>query len=239
MVVYIPDKVSQTAFSTKARICQSCLENDDYPYLVELEHYINPGRQTILDRPQLMQVGLLHEPNIRLLRDTNTYIYMAVARLWRGCGSKNRYQNGTLVSGNMDQTLRNPSCLILSNIHTYIYIYTHIVPKHIWPSPWVARFNICSTPQRNDSSDCSKDSRFFRPTLPANIILLAPTRFGQKTPLNNLLTPPRFKTSLSGPTSKIQKKCYENCHKAIHHALANTRSFHSRKGCHCRNQENG
>ena len=26
-----------------------------------------------------------------------------------GCGSKNRYQNGTLVSGNMDQPLRNPS----------------------------------------------------------------------------------------------------------------------------------
>ena len=33
-----------------------------------------------------------------------------------GCGSKNRYQNGTLVSGNMDQNLRNPSCLILSHI---------------------------------------------------------------------------------------------------------------------------
>ena len=26
-----------------------------------------------------------------------------------GCGSKNRYQNGTLVSGNMYQNLRNPS----------------------------------------------------------------------------------------------------------------------------------
>ena len=25
-----------------------------------------------------------------------------------GCGSKNRYQNGTLASGNMDQNLRNP-----------------------------------------------------------------------------------------------------------------------------------
>ena len=32
-----------------------------------------------------------------------------------GCGSKNRYQNGTLVSGNMDQHLRNPCCLILSH----------------------------------------------------------------------------------------------------------------------------
>ena len=34
-----------------------------------------------------------------------------------GCGSKNRYQNGTLVSGNMDQNLRNPSCSILSHTH--------------------------------------------------------------------------------------------------------------------------
>ena len=32
-----------------------------------------------------------------------------------GCGSKNRYQNGTLVSGNMDQNPHNPSCLILSH----------------------------------------------------------------------------------------------------------------------------
>ena len=32
-----------------------------------------------------------------------------------GCGSKNRYHNGTLVSGNMDQNLRNSSCLILSH----------------------------------------------------------------------------------------------------------------------------
>ena len=31
-----------------------------------------------------------------------------------GCGSKNRHQNGTLVSGNMDQNLRNHACLILS-----------------------------------------------------------------------------------------------------------------------------
>ena len=30
---------------------------------------------------------------------------------------KNRYQNGTLVSGNMDQNPRNTSCLILSHTH--------------------------------------------------------------------------------------------------------------------------
>ena len=31
--------------------------------------------------------------------------------------NKKRYQHGTLVSGNMDQNLRNPSCLILSHTH--------------------------------------------------------------------------------------------------------------------------
>ena len=39
------------------------------------------------------------------------------------CGSKNRYQNGTLLGGNMDQNLRNPSCLILS--HTQITNLTY------------------------------------------------------------------------------------------------------------------
>ena len=34
-----------------------------------------------------------------------------------GSGSKNRYQNGTLLSGNMDQNLRNPPCSILSHTH--------------------------------------------------------------------------------------------------------------------------
>ena len=37
-----------------------------------------------------------------------------------GCVSKKRYQNGTLVSGNMDQSLHNPSCFILS--HTQIVL---------------------------------------------------------------------------------------------------------------------
>ena len=36
-----------------------------------------------------------------------------------GCGSKNRYQDGTLVSGNMDQNLHNPSSLILSHAHMH------------------------------------------------------------------------------------------------------------------------
>ena len=40
-----------------------------------------------------------------------------------GCGSKNRYPNGTLVGGHMDQNLRNPSCLILSHIH----IASHLI----------------------------------------------------------------------------------------------------------------
>ena len=37
--------------------------------------------------------------------------------LAHGSGSKNRYQNGTLARGNMDQNLRNPPCLILSHTH--------------------------------------------------------------------------------------------------------------------------
>ena len=58
--------------------------------------------------------------------------------LWtNGCGSKNRYQNGTLVSGNMDQNLRTPSCLILS--HTQIprdwyMIRTKLKPVDQWTS---------------------------------------------------------------------------------------------------------
>ena len=41
-----------------------------------------------------------------------------------GRGSRNRYQNGTLVCGNMDQHLRNPSCLILSRTHFTILSHT-------------------------------------------------------------------------------------------------------------------
>ena len=45
-----------------------------------------------------------------------------------GCGSKNRYQNGTLLSGNMDQNPRNPSSLILSHSHV-------LEPQPFRPSP--------------------------------------------------------------------------------------------------------
>ena len=41
-----------------------------------------------------------------------THGHMAVAQ-------KTGTQNGTLVSGNMDQNLRNPSCLILSHAHIF------------------------------------------------------------------------------------------------------------------------
>ena len=37
-----------------------------------------------------------------------------------GYGSKNRYQNETLVSGNMDQNLRNPSSFLLSHCHIHV-----------------------------------------------------------------------------------------------------------------------
>ena len=37
-----------------------------------------------------------------------------------GCGSTTRHHNGTLVSGNMDQHLRNLSCLIWSHCHLWV-----------------------------------------------------------------------------------------------------------------------
>ena len=46
-----------------------------------------------------------------------------------GCGSNNRCQHGSLVSGNMDQRLRNPSCLNLS--HTHLASYW---PPAVWGS---------------------------------------------------------------------------------------------------------
>ena len=48
-----------------------------------------------------------------------------------GCGSKIRYQNGTLSNGNMDQILRNPSCLILSHTHLsfWLALSPHPPPK--------------------------------------------------------------------------------------------------------------
>ena len=61
-----------------------------------------------------VQLGVvkLYFSGARLRRST-VNLYLKSFRY--GCGSKNRYQNGTLVSGNMDQHLRNPSCLILSH----------------------------------------------------------------------------------------------------------------------------
>ena len=48
-----------------------------------------------------------------------------------GCGSKNRYQNGSLVSGNMGQNLRNPSCLILS--HTQMGFEPQMASELLFP----------------------------------------------------------------------------------------------------------
>ena len=88
----------------------------------------HPGRQTkrvgsswlVLKRSQQGQGGLY------FLVSQATFIARAVpvcpgvpvnsiAQKPNGYGSKNRYQNGTLISGNMDQHLRNPSSLILSH----------------------------------------------------------------------------------------------------------------------------
>ena len=40
-----------------------------------------------------------------------------------GRGSKNRCQIGTLASGNMDQNLRNPPCLILSHTQLAMFVF--------------------------------------------------------------------------------------------------------------------
>ena len=49
-----------------------------------------------------------------------------------GCGSKNRYPtlNETLVCANMDQNLRNPSCLILSHTHIKDHLKKGILNKN-------------------------------------------------------------------------------------------------------------
>ena len=52
-----------------------------------------------------------------VLRPGDWAIPSAGYQLPCGCGSKNRYQTGTLASGNMHQNLRNPSSLILSHTH--------------------------------------------------------------------------------------------------------------------------
>ena len=53
-----------------------------------------------------------------LLANSGLLVGRVAGKKWLlGCGSKNRYQNGTLVTGNMDQNPRNPSSLILSHTH--------------------------------------------------------------------------------------------------------------------------
>ena len=50
-----------------------------------------------------------------------TYTVMIIPSRYGRC-SKKRYQNGTLVSGSMDQNLRNPSCLIFSHTHMEVVL---------------------------------------------------------------------------------------------------------------------
>ena len=51
-----------------------------------------------------------------------------------GSGSKNRYQNGTLLSGKMDQHLRNPSWLSLS--HSHMKLLQLGLEEDSDPLPW-------------------------------------------------------------------------------------------------------
>ena len=68
---------------------------------------------------------------VRLWKPFLPKIEACVARSC-GCGSKNRYQHGSLVSGNMDQNLRNPSCLI--------FCRTHVKSCCTDPDPSLSRF---------------------------------------------------------------------------------------------------
>ena len=48
-------------------------------------------------------LGVMHAPAVLEGKDVQTSTPRV---LTHGCGSKNRYQNGTLASGNLDQNLR-------------------------------------------------------------------------------------------------------------------------------------
>ena len=63
----------------------------------------------------------------RLSRESG---FCTASRVFIWLWLKKRYQTGTLVSGNMDQNLRNPSCLILS--------HTHIMD----PQKWLVDINL-------------------------------------------------------------------------------------------------
>ena len=96
-----------------------------------------------------------------------TYIYIYVYIYIYGCGSKNRYQNGTLVSGNMDQNLRNPSCLILIHSHIYIYIYQEVLV--------LITTTITATVQTRmrNSGTCGRDPIYFRKACSIHLVKLA------------------------------------------------------------------
>ena len=70
-----------------------------------------------------------------------------------GCGSKNRNHNRTLVSGNMDQNLRNPSCLILS--HTHISEVPESQPWESLPDAKTSLGKFLQTAQMSPKSDPS------------------------------------------------------------------------------------
>ena len=57
-----------------------------------------------------------HYACIICAKQTCLQMYTHVNPTLHGCGSKKRYQHGTLVGGNMDQNLRFPSCLMLSHM---------------------------------------------------------------------------------------------------------------------------
>ena len=114
---------------------------------------------------------------------------------------KKKYQNGTLVSGNMDQNLRNPSCLILS--HTQIELpLTPRWKKSMRNSLALAAFWIWSPPKHMPKplgADLSAVVLFKNRIHVPRVFGGSPERFGSRermemevTPFEN---PPAFLTA--------------------------------------------
>ena len=117
-----------------------------------------------VSRVEVAQLGLAQEVGTKLYAEPlggNAGVESSGKPKGYGCASKNRYQNGTLVSGNMDQHLRNPSWSILNGFGFLNHLGIRgLLPSVSTPFPisrvecfrrigWMARFLLqasCSKP---------------------------------------------------------------------------------------------
>ena len=96
---------------------------------IQTRHYIDPGINLVFFRG--IRIHLNWDPLERTYGHPRLRLFAPVLDVWQqdshglketdpknqAVAHKTGTQNGTLVSANMDQTLRNPSCLILSHTH--------------------------------------------------------------------------------------------------------------------------